>query len=129
MIVGIGIDVVQVSRIERAINRFGQGFLNRVFSPSEIAWCKRRRDPYPCLAARFSAKEAFVKALGTGFVGGISFRHIWVDQLESGAPILTISQKARQLTEDIGRVRIHVSLTHEKEMAAAVVVIEREAAG
>ena len=125
MIIGVGIDLVKIDRMERAVDRFGEVFLQRVFCPVEISWCKKKRNPYPCFAARFAAKEAFVKALGTGFSGGITLKDIWIERLDSGAPVLRFSNRAKQKMEELGSSRAYVSLTHERDVAAAVVVMEK----
>ncbi len=125
MIIGVGIDLVQIERMERAFDRFGEAFLQRVFCPGEISWCKKKQNPYPCFAARFAAKEAFVKALGTGFSGGITLKDIWIERLDTGAPVLRFSNRAKQMMEELGSSRVHVSLTHEMDVAAAVVVMEK----
>ena len=125
MILGIGIDVVSIPRIRAAAERFGDSFINRVFSKGEIDWCSQKQDPFPCYSARFAAKEAFVKALGTGFSRGITLRQIQVDRLDTDAPFLRLSKKARERLDRLGPTSVHLSLSHEKDTAVAVVVIER----
>ncbi len=125
VIIGVGIDLVQIERLEKAVDRFGEAFLQRVFCPVEISWCKKKQNPYPCFAARFAAKEAFVKALGTGFSGGITLKDIWIERLDTGAPVLRFSNRAKQMMEELGSSSVHVSLTHERDVAAAVVVMEK----
>ena len=124
MIIGTGVDIVHVPRIKRAVERFGDRFLERAFCPDEIRWCLEKHDPYPCLAGRFAAKEAFAKALGTGFRLGIALRQICVQRLDSGAPRLDLSGKALDVAGSLGVVRVHVSLSHEKEDAVALVILE-----
>ncbi len=125
MIAGVGIDLVQICRIRAAVDRFGSGFLNRVFGKDEIEFCSQRKDPYPCFAARFAAKEALAKALGTGFSQGITMKQICVGKDEKGAPKILLFGKAKEFLISIGVKNIHLSLSHEREMAAAVVILEK----
>ncbi len=125
MIAGVGIDLVQICRIRAAVERFGSGFLNRVFCKDEIAFCSQRKDPYPCFAARFAAKEALVKAFGTGFSKGITMKQMCVRKDEKGAPKIILFGKAKEAAIGIGVNNIHLSLSHEREMAAAVVILEK----
>jgi len=123
MIFGIGTDIIEVERIQRFIAK-GDSFKNRVFTPDEIAYCDSYRYSSQYYAVRFAAKEAFVKALGTGFTNGIDFNQIEVAHDEQGKPFLNLSGKAKEIIEDKGITAIHVSLTHIKEWANAVVVLE-----
>ena len=125
MIVGIGIDAVEVERIKRAVERFGDRFLNKVFCPSELEHCLKKKEPYPGLAARFAAKEALVKALGTGFRQGLGFREICVVIDKFGAPSIALTGNAEQKVLSKKVSKIWVSMTHEAMMAVTVVVLER----
>ena len=124
MIVGIGVDLVEVARLARALARQGTRFERRVFTEAEIAACHERTDRDRALAARFAAKEACLKALGTGWSGGLGFSQIEVVRGVDGQPAIALHGKAAALAKDRGIVRVHVSLTHESTVAAAVVVLE-----
>jgi len=124
MVVGIGIDVVETKRLTRALAARGRGFEARVFTPAEIADCADRRDRTQALAARFAAKEACFKALGTGILEGMSLQQVEVARLACGAPELRLSGALAERARLRGVNHIHVSLTHELEVAAAVVVLE-----
>jgi holo-[acyl-carrier protein] synthase len=123
MIYGIGTDIIEVERIRGFIAK-GDAFKERVFTPDEIVYSDSFRDPAPFYAARFSAKEAFVKALGTGFTGGIGFNQIEVYHVELGKPEIRLSGKAKEVSEEKGITRIYVSISHVKEWANAVVILE-----
>jgi len=124
MIVGLGTDLAEIGRIEQSISRFGQRFLDRVYTPGEIEYCMRKKAFGESFAARFAAKEAGAKALGTGISHGVSWREFEVRRERSGKPLLHLSGRARELAEALGVVRISLSLTHTKGMAMAVVVME-----
>jgi holo-[acyl-carrier protein] synthase len=123
MIYGIGTDIIEVERIRGFIAK-GDAFKQRVFTEQEMAYSDSHRDPAPFYAARFSAKEAFVKALGTGFTNGIGFNQIEVYHVELGKPEIRLTGKAKEIAEEKGISRIHVSISHVKEWANAVVVLE-----
>ena len=126
-IIGIGIDLAELSRIAQTLHRFGEHFLNRIMSPEE-----QQRIPQPLssnraaayVAARFAAREAAVKALGTGFSNGIAFTDIRVVSRASGAPELLLSGPAAARAAELGVSRIHLTLTHTRDNAAAVVILE-----
>ena len=124
MIVGIGVDMAEVSRVREAIERHGERFLKRIFTPAEIAYCRRHRDCYERFAARFAAKEAAMKALGTGWRGGVSWQDFEVSNLPSGKPCLNLSGKALEIYRGLGSSGLSVSLTHTGAYALAQVVIE-----
>jgi holo-[acyl-carrier protein] synthase len=127
MIVGIGIDVVEVERIARALSRpqTGERFRSRVFTPGEIAYCERRRSAALSYAARFAAKEATMKALGRGFGGGIGWKEIEVER-DAGPPRIRLHGKARDLAARRGIQRLHLSLSHTDALALAWVIAEAE---
>ena len=126
MIVGLGIDWVEISRFSAAVARHGERFYSRVFTKSERADCRDRADAIQALAARFAAKEATMKALGTGWSDGVGFRHIEVVRHANGAPELKLHEGAAAAAERIGASRFHLSLTHQPSAAGAVVVLERD---
>ena len=124
MIVGTGIDVVEIERIQQAIDRYGQRFLNRVFSPDEQAYCLRKRNAAESLAARFAAKEAAAKALGTGISRGVSWLEIEVVRELSGRPTLRFHGRAAKVARRLDAVRTSLSLTHTGRLAVASAVLE-----
>lgn len=127
MIVGIGVDLVEVSRMERTLNSpWAATFLRRVFSEDETARCRTSGRPAAAFAARFAAKEAFVKALGTGFSQGVTPGMITVKGSEYERPAIELAGKAIILARSMGVVRIHLSLTHTERTACASVVLEGE---
>ncbi|HEV8308783.1 MAG TPA: holo-ACP synthase [Methylomirabilota bacterium] len=124
MIVGVGVDLVQIARIRRAIARWQDRFLERVFTPDELAYARRRRDPAEHLAARFAAKEATLKALGTGLSMGVRWREMEVRRSRGARPTLALSGQTEALGMARGVRVLHVSLTHDGEYAMAHVVAE-----
>jgi len=124
MVVGIGIDVVGTKRLARALSARGRGFEKRIFTPGELERCANRRDRTQALAARFAAKEACLKALGTGLFAGVSPHQVEVVSGDEGAPQLILHGAVAERARLRGVRSIHVSLTHEPEFAAAVVVLE-----
>ena len=124
MIVGIGVDMTEVSRVREAIERHGERFLKRIFTPAEIAYCQRHKDCYERFAARFAAKEAAMKALGTGWRRGVSWQDFEVSNLPTGKPCLNLSGKALEIYRGLGSSGLSVSLTHTGAYALAQVVIE-----
>jgi holo-[acyl-carrier protein] synthase len=123
VILGLGVDVVDIARLERARAMHGRRLDQRIFTADELRECAARTDQTAALAARFAAKEACMKALGTGFARGISFRHVEVLRGEDG-PRLRLSGGAADRAQVLGVRRMHVSLSHEPGLAVAVVVIE-----
>jgi holo-[acyl-carrier protein] synthase len=124
VIVGSGIDLCEVPRIRQAIVRHGERFVERVFTAREIAYAKRKANPFERYAARFAAKEAGMKALGTGWRGGIGWRDFEVANLPSGRPTLQFHGKAAEIAEKMGVKNIALSLTHTGEQAMALVILE-----
>ena len=125
MIFGVGIDIIEVSRIEKQLSRGDDRFQRRLFTDREIAYCERKKFKGLHYAARFAAKEAFLKALGTGLGGGLSWKDVEIVNNEAGKPTLRLDGKARLLVEGLGLTGLHVSLTHVKDTAVAVVIIEK----
>lgn len=120
--IGLGIDLCEVKRFERL--QENELFLQRVFSADEIAYCKKRTQSAQSFAARFAAKEAFGKALGIGISGGVTLREVEVKHDEMNKPFLELSGETKNIAAKFGVTKIHISLTHEKDMAAAVVILE-----
>ena len=124
MILGIGVDLVKISRIEKILDRWNDRFLNRVYTPSEIALCVRRKRPAAAFAMRFAAKEALSKALGTGFRRGLAWKDIEVSRDRRGKPLLALRGKAGNIASEQKVLRSHVSLSDDGEYAVAMVVLE-----
>ncbi len=121
---GIGVDVVQVARIGESLERFGDRMRRRIFTEAERAYCERHRDPLPHFAARFAAKEATSKALGTGMSAGVGWTQIEVNQPGGRQPTLTLSGAALARFESLGCTASHLTLAHDGGIAVACVVIE-----
>ena len=124
MIVGLGVDMEEVSRIREAISRHGRIFLDRVFTSGEVAYCERHRDPAERYAARFAAKEAMMKALGTGWSKGVRWRDIEVTRKPGGRPTILLHGAAHEHAERMGARQISLSLTHSGNFALAEVILE-----
>ena len=116
---GIGIDLALIPRMRRAVERWDERFLVRVFTDEEIAYCRRRRDPIPHLATRFAAKEATLKALGTGLAMGAKWREMEVRRQPGEAPTMVLSGRSRAIARDKGGYRVLLSLTHDGDYALA----------
>lgn len=116
---GIGVDLVSIPRMRAVIERWQERFLARVFTEREIAYCRARRDPTPHFAARFAAKEAGLKALGTGLRLGVSWRELEVRRERGQAPVLVLSGRSWELGRARGGTRMLLALTHEGEYALA----------
>jgi holo-[acyl-carrier protein] synthase len=125
MIYGIGTDLVENDRIRGVIQRWGNKFINRVFSEEEIKYCNRHADRYVHFGARFAIKESFLKAAGVGLGRGIKLIEIQVLNEESGKPCLFLTGGARQFYEKAEIQRSHITITHTKKYAAAVVILEK----
>ena len=124
MIVGLGTDVAAVARMAKALKRQGDRFVERVFTDRERAACDSRADLVLALAARFAAKEACLKALGTGWAEGLGFRDVEIVREGNQPPRLVLHGEAVRRAEALGVIRSHVSLTHQPGLAAAVVILE-----
>jgi holo-[acyl-carrier protein] synthase len=125
MIYGVGIDLVMISRIEEALERWGERFREKVFTPGEIQYCSGKRNPAPSFAARFAAKEAFVKALGVGIRRGMHWRDVEVKRGPLGKPVLQLHGRARELCQRENIQGVFLSLTHDRSFSSAMVVLER----
>jgi len=124
MLVGTGVDLVDVPRIARSIERFGDRFLSRVFTADEIAYCRAKAAFAESFAARFAAKEAGAKALGTGIQHGVSWKELEVRRLPGKRPTLHLSGRARAIAGQLGVARVSLSLTHTAALAMATVHLE-----
>lgn len=126
MIFGIGIDLVKISRIERAVTRWHEHFVDRVFTKKEQEYSYRQSNPYQHLAVRLAAKEAILKAIGTGWSGGIKWTDIEIINNEKGSPVAVVSGRVKDLTELQGVKEILISLSHDTEYAIAQAVLTKE---
>jgi holo-[acyl-carrier protein] synthase len=126
MIVGVGVDLIEVERIQAVCERHGERFLKRVLCPAEIEYCQGFRVPGPYIAARFAAKEAVSKAFGTGITGELGWRDIEVAHHPSGQPYVILHERGRALLEKRGARRLHLSLSHTQGHAVAVAVLEAD---
>jgi holo-[acyl-carrier protein] synthase len=124
MVLGVGTDLIETRRVRESIDRFGERFLERIFTAGEIAYCTRKKNAAESFAARFAAKEAGAKALGTGISRGVSWKDFEVKREVSGRPTLHLSGRAAELAGAMGVRRVQLSLTHSRELAMAVVVTE-----
>lgn len=124
MILGTGIDLIEVARIRAATERFGDRFLLRVMCPDELAYCRQHRDPAPFYAARFAAKEAVSKAFGTGIGAQLGWKDIEVKHEESGRPYVVLHDRGMELKAGRKATHIHLSLTHTHGHAAAMAILE-----
>jgi holo-[acyl-carrier protein] synthase len=124
MIVGTGIDITEVPRIRESIERFGDRFLHRVFTEGEIRYCDSKANRFERYAARFAAKEAGMKALGTGWNFGVRWRDVEVSRQPGGRPTLLFHGKAAEFAAKLGAVNVALSLTHTPQQAMAQVILE-----
>jgi len=124
MLIGTGVDLIEVERIAHSIERFGERFLRRVYTDHEIAYCRGRRVSAESFAARFAAKEAGAKALGTGISRGVTWNEFQVARNPGGRPILELRGRAALLATELGVRAISLSLTHTSGLAMATVVME-----
>ena len=125
LIVGTGVDLCEVDRIRKAITAsHGSRLVERVFTAREIAYAERKANPYERYAARFAAKEAGMKALGTGWRGGLGWQDLEVINESSGRPTLKLHGRAAEIAANLGVVRISLSITHTAEQALASVILE-----
>lgn len=125
MIHGIGTDFVEVSRLERILKEWGDRFLDRVYAHDEIEYCKNKAFPAIHFAARFAAKESFLKSLGIGLGMGVKLKEIEVRNNTLGNPELKINEKVVSILDNLGVKAIHLSMTHTREHAHAIVILER----
>jgi holo-[acyl-carrier protein] synthase len=124
MILGSGVDLCEVPRIEAAIARYGRRFVERIYTPLEIAYAESKANRFERFAARFAAKEAGMKALGTGWRGGITWKDFEVANLPSGRPTLRLRGKAAEIATRLGVKNVALSITHTKDQSLAMVILE-----
>jgi holo-[acyl-carrier protein] synthase len=124
MVLGLGTDLIEIERIQVSVDRFGERFLERVFTAGEIAYCMRKRQSAESFAARFAAKEAGAKALGTGISRGVSWKEIEVRREMGQRPTLHFSGRAGELAKAMGVRRVQLTLSHSRTVAIAVAVVE-----
>ncbi len=124
MIVGIGTDLAEVERIRHSIAQFGDRFLHRIYTPNERAYASSKANAAERFAARFAAKEAGMKAIGTGWRRGVTWKDFEVVNERSGRPVLMLSGIAQEIANHLGVNRISISLTHTQLMAFAIVILE-----
>ena len=124
MIIGVGIDIIEISRIQEAINRSGERFTRRVFTEGERVYCEARRLSAMHYAGRFAAKEAAFKALGTGWAGEIKWTDVEVVNPGSGPPTLLFSGAALARFQELGATTAHLSISHSRDYATATAILE-----
>ena len=125
MILGTGIDIIEVARIASSYEKFGDRFVNRILLPDEIAYCRSHKNPAPFLAARFAAKEAVSKAFGTGIGAALGWQDVEIRRKESGEPFVVLHGKGKKLFRSRRAKSLLVSLSHTVHYAAATAVLER----
>jgi holo-[acyl-carrier protein] synthase len=124
MILGIGIDIIEVARIASSYEKFGERFVNRILLPDEIAYCLSHKTPAPFLAARFAAKEAISKAFGTGIGAALGWQDMEIHRKKSGEPFVVLHGKGKELFASRKAKRLLVSLSHTQNYAAVTAVLE-----
>jgi holo-[acyl-carrier protein] synthase len=124
MILGIGIDIIEVARIQASHERFGERFVNRILLPNEINYCLSYKVPAPFLAARFAAKEAISKAFGTGIGAQLGWQDVEVARKESGEPFVILHGQGQKLLQERGARHVLISLSHTQGHAAAMAILE-----
>lgn len=124
MIVGLGLDITEIDRIEQVLTRRGEAVLRRLYTPREVAYCESHKNKFERYAARFAAKEAAMKALGTGWRRGVRWRDIEVVNAPSGKPTLRLEGVARQIADGLRVRNISLTITHSGNLAVAQVIFE-----
>ncbi|MDQ6734379.1 MAG: holo-ACP synthase [Nitrospirota bacterium] len=125
MVLGLGTDLIEIARVQRSIDQFGDRFLHRIFTEDEIAFCLRKKNhSAESFAARFAAKEAGAKALGTGISRGVSWKELEVRRTPGERPVMHFSGRAAERAKAMGVKNVQLSLTHSREVAMAVVSVE-----
>jgi holo-[acyl-carrier protein] synthase len=124
MILGTGIDIIEVARIASSFEKYGERFVNRILVPEEITYCLSHRQPAPFLAVRFAAKEAISKAFGTGIGAQLGWRDMEIRKKESGEPYVVLHGKGAELFAARKAVQLHVTLSHTEHYATAMAILE-----
>lgn len=124
MVVGLGVDIVQNDRIQGIIDKWGDKFLDKIFTETELDFINRHEQKLQRYASNYAVKEAFVKALGTGFRNGINFHNIQVRRDELGKPFIELMGTTKSFAEQKGINKIHTTISHEKDYSVAVVIFE-----
>ena len=124
MIIGTGVDLVEIDRFRKVIERLKDRFLLRVFTTIEQQFCNEHRDPVPHFAVRFAAKEALFKALGTGWAKGVTWLDVEVRRERQDAPTMVLRGEAQRLSASMGASKVHLSLSHSDQWAIATVILE-----
>ena len=124
MILGTGIDIIEVTRIASSFEKFGERFVSRILLPDEISYCLSHKNPVPFLAVRFAAKEAISKAFGTGIGATLGWQDMEIRRKESGEPYVVLHGKGRKLFESRGAKQLLISLSHTENYAAASAILE-----
>jgi holo-[acyl-carrier protein] synthase len=124
MILGTGVDLAEVRRIREAVERYGERFLHRIYTPGEIAYVERKANKFERYAGRFAAKEAGMKAIGTGWKRGVKWQDFEVANLPSGRPTLRLHGEAERIAATMGVTSISLSITHTSELGMAHVILE-----
>ncbi len=124
MIHGTGVDIIEISRIKHSIQKYSGKFEERVFTSKEIDYCRSKADPSKHFAARFAAKEAVLKSLGTGMAQGITWKDMEILNRESGQPVLNLTGRGRHIFDALNLKDIHISITHDKSYALAQAIAE-----
>jgi holo-[acyl-carrier protein] synthase len=124
MILGTGIDIVEVARIRRSLEKFGDHFMRRILRPDEMTYCLGHKFPEQYVAARFAAKEAISKAFGTGIGAEIGWQDIEIGRKESGEPFVILHREGQKLLRQRSASTVHLSLSHTSQHAAAVAILE-----
>jgi len=127
VILGTGVDIIECERVASLIAEHGDRFVRRVFTPEEAAYCQGRRRPGEHFAARFAAKEAVLKALGTGWISGIAWHNVRIERTEAGKPEVTLVGGAAEVARALGVERVHLSVSHCAAYAVAQAVVEGSA--
>ncbi len=122
MIIGLGTDIIEIVRIGQMIERHGELFLNRVYTEEEVTYCQRRKESYQHFAGRWAAKEAIMKALGTGFIRGIRWQEVTIQSQKSGKPIVKLLGGAGEYAEKLGIEEIYLTISHCRTYATATAI-------
>lgn len=124
MIHGTGVDIIEIARIQKSIQKYSGKFEERVFTTREIDYCRSKAEPFKHFAARFAAKEAILKSMGTGMADGITWKDMEILNQESGRPVLSLTGRGKDVFNSLNLKNIHISMTHDKQYAVAQAIAE-----